>query len=67
MKEAVARIVSRFGNKLVAFKFAPATAQRLQAFVDVSVSMFWSLIPQSMMSDCVDRHDDLCSRHDEEK
>ncbi|KAF9441903.1 hypothetical protein P691DRAFT_765765 [Macrolepiota fuliginosa MF-IS2] len=34
LKEGVARIVRMFGDKLLAFKFPPRTAQKLQGFLD---------------------------------
>jgi hypothetical protein len=36
LKEGVVRIVRTFGNKLLAFKFPPKTAAKLQGFVDYS-------------------------------
>ncbi|PPR07533.1 hypothetical protein CVT26_013557 [Gymnopilus dilepis] len=37
LKEAIARIVRTFGDKLLAFKFPPRVAGKLQGFVDYSV------------------------------
>lgn len=34
LKEGVARIVRTFGDKLLAFKFPPRTAKKLQGFLD---------------------------------
>lgn len=34
LKDGVARIVRTFGDKLLAFKFPPRTAQKLQGFLD---------------------------------
>lgn len=34
LKEGIARIVRTFGDKLLAFKFPPRTAQKLQGFLD---------------------------------
>jgi nucleoporin NDC1 len=38
VKEGVSRVVRTFGDKLAALKFAPKTAARLQAFVDVGLA-----------------------------
>lgn len=34
LKDGVARIVRTFGDKLLAFKFPPRTARKLQGFID---------------------------------
>ena len=34
-KEGVARIVRTFGDKLLAFRFPPRTAQKLQPFLEL--------------------------------
>jgi nucleoporin NDC1 len=34
LKEGVARIVRTFGDKLLAFKFPPRTARKLQGFLE---------------------------------
>ncbi|KAJ3514507.1 hypothetical protein NLJ89_g2337 [Agrocybe chaxingu] len=36
LKEGIVRIVRKFGDKLLAFKFPPRIAQKLQAFLDYS-------------------------------
>ncbi|KAF9524907.1 nucleoporin protein Ndc1-Nup [Crepidotus variabilis] len=36
LREGIARIVRTFGDKLLAFKFPPRTAQKLQAFLEYS-------------------------------
>jgi hypothetical protein len=38
LKDGIGRVAHTFGDKLVAFRFAPKTAARLQPFVDAALA-----------------------------